>query len=128
MCFSYIGLAVFLGCLHGLMLTPVVYVQENDKNFTGSVLDYMFSFFSGVFLSSTIYFVGYSIIKKNRPYMAPELVLPSIIYGIIWAFGMTSFIVSNSILSQTITWPITARLPAIIGCTIDVLIFKTIKV
>ena len=52
---SYIGLAVFLGILHGLMrkqnrnmtltqkrktffcsVTPVVYVQENDPNFTGS--------------------------------------------------------------------------------------------
>lgn len=60
--------------------------------------------------------------------MKPELVLPSIVYGVIWACGMTSFVVSNAILSQTITWPITARLPAIIGCVIDVFIFKTIKV
>ncbi|KAI6216464.1 hypothetical protein M3Y99_01821600 [Aphelenchoides fujianensis] len=31
----YIGLSVFLGCLHGLMLTPVVYVQENDRRVHG---------------------------------------------------------------------------------------------
>ncbi|KAI6232861.1 hypothetical protein M3Y99_00972500 [Aphelenchoides fujianensis] len=39
---------------------------------------------------------------------------------------MTSFLVANAVLSQTITWPITARLPAIIGCLIDVLAFKTV--
>ncbi|KAI6194572.1 hypothetical protein M3Y96_01139100 [Aphelenchoides besseyi] len=123
----YLGLSIFLGCLHGLMLTPVVYVQENDPHFTGNVLDYMFSFFCGVFFFSTIYFAVYAAIKKNKPVVRPELVLPSILYGIIWATGMTCFIVSNAILSQTITWPITARLPAIIGCLIDVVFFKTIK-
>lgn len=30
--FSFIGLAVFLGCFHGLMLTPIVYVQDTDPN------------------------------------------------------------------------------------------------
>lgn len=106
----------------------MVRIQRNSENILLLVLDYMFSFFCGTFLFSTLYFVGYSIIKKNKPYMKPELVLPSIVYGIIWASGMTSFIVSNSILSQTISWPITARLPAIIGTLIDVIIFKTIKV
>jgi hypothetical protein len=74
-----------------------------------SVLDYVFSHFSAVFFFSTLYFMLYSLIKKGRPFVQSKLVLPSIAYGILWTIGMTLFILSNRILSQTVSFPITVR-------------------
>ncbi|CAK5087071.1 unnamed protein product [Meloidogyne enterolobii] len=123
----FIGLAVCLGSLHGLMLTPIVYVQDTDPLASKNVLDYVFSHFSAVFFFSTFYFIIYTLILKGKPYVQSNLVLPSIAYGILWSIGMTLFIVSNKLLSQTVSFPITVRLPAIIGALADVLIFKSIK-
>jgi len=123
----FLGLAVFLGILHGLMLTPIVYVQDSDTDHSENVLDYIFSHFSAVFAFSTIYFVLYSAYKRSRPFIASELVLPSVAYGILWSIGMVLFIVANNELSQTVSFPILTRAPAIIGALQDVFLWKTVK-
>ena len=123
----FIGLAVCLGSLHGLMMTPIVYVQDTDPNASDNVLDYVFSHFSAVFFFSTLYFFLYSLLKRGKPYVQPGLVLPSMAYGVLWTIGMTLFIMSNQMLSQTVSFPITVRLPAIIGALADVFLFKTIQ-
>ncbi|KAH7727159.1 Protein K07F5.12 [Aphelenchoides avenae] len=125
--FSFVGLSAALGILHGLMMTPIVWVQDNDPNHSDNVLDYVFSHFSTVFAFSTLYFFAYAVFKRGRPYAPPELVLPSVAYGVLWSIGMTLWIVSNRLLSQTVSFPITARLPAIIGALTDVIVFRTIK-
>ncbi|KHN82101.1 Transmembrane protein [Toxocara canis] len=86
-----IALAVFLGILHGLMMTPIVYIMDTDKDASKSesigasfylsllsVLDYVFAHFCAIFAFSTIYFIIYCIYRKNRPYISPDL-LPSTI-------------------------------------------------
>ncbi|KAK0394321.1 hypothetical protein QR680_000681 [Steinernema hermaphroditum] len=123
----FLGLAVFLGIFHGLMLTPLEYIQKNDPHASSNVLDYVFSYFSSVFFFSTVYFVAYCIVKKNRPYARPELILPSVGYGVLWSIGMTLFFISNHALLQVVSFPITTRLPAIIGALTDVFLYRTIK-
>ncbi|CAK5118532.1 unnamed protein product [Meloidogyne enterolobii] len=91
------------------MLTPIVYVQDTDPLASKNVLDYVFSHFSAVFFFSTFYFIIYTLILKGKPYVQSNLVLPSIAYGILWSIGMTLFIVSNKLLSQTVSFPITVR-------------------
>uniref|UniRef100_A0A914CXN3 Uncharacterized protein n=1 Tax=Acrobeloides nanus TaxID=290746 RepID=A0A914CXN3_9BILA len=125
----YIALSVCLGLLHGMFLTPIT-IAQNTKLYpdaSQNVLDYVFSHFSAVFFFSTIYFFAYAAYKKNRPYTSPELVLPSVAYGVLWSVGMTLFFVSNKKLSQTVSYPITTRVPAIIGALTDIFIFKTIR-
>ncbi len=39
-------------------------------------LDYVFAQYSGIFLTSTVYFILYCAIKKNRPQVFPKAVLP----------------------------------------------------
>ena len=41
--------------------------------------------------------------------MDAKLVIPSVIYGILWSVGMVLFFISNHKLSQTVSYPITAR-------------------
>nr|CAD2192039.1 unnamed protein product [Meloidogyne enterolobii]CAD2203711.1 unnamed protein product [Meloidogyne enterolobii] len=53
--------------------------------------------------------LGMLIWGSVQPYVQSNLVLPSIAYGILWSIGMTLFIVSNKLLSQTVSFPITVR-------------------
>lgn len=39
-------------------------------------LDYVFAQYSGIFLTSTVYFILYCAIKKNKPQVFPKAVLP----------------------------------------------------
>lgn len=39
-------------------------------------LDYVFAQYSGIFLTSTVYFLLYCAIKKNKPQVFPKAVLP----------------------------------------------------
>ncbi|KAL3073163.1 hypothetical protein niasHT_035439 [Heterodera trifolii] len=123
----FVSLAVCLGFLHGLMLTPIVYVQDNDQKASKNVLDFVFSHFCAVFFFSTFYFVLYSLFRRGRPFVHSSLVLPSVAYGLLWSVGMTLFIVSNRVLSQPISFPVTVRLPAIIGAVVDVFLFNEIR-
>uniref|UniRef100_A0A0R3RTM3 EamA domain-containing protein n=1 Tax=Elaeophora elaphi TaxID=1147741 RepID=A0A0R3RTM3_9BILA len=131
-----LGLSVVLGVFHGLMMTPIVYIQDNDSNASPNVLDYVFPHFCAIFSCSTIYFIAYCIWMRDRIHAPPELVtfeqylpqiLPSAVYGVLWCTGMTLWFVSNRMLSQTVSFPITTRLPSTIGVLADVLIFKDVK-
>ena len=50
-------------------------------------LDYVFSHFCGIFLTSTVYFAIYCAIKKNKPTLYPSAVLPGIGSGILWSIA-----------------------------------------
>uniref|UniRef100_A0A0M3IHF7 Transmembrane protein 144 n=1 Tax=Ascaris lumbricoides TaxID=6252 RepID=A0A0M3IHF7_ASCLU len=104
-----IALAIFLGVLHGLMMTPIVYIMDTDQNASTNVLDYIFAHFCAISAFSTAYFVIYSIYKRNHPHIPSDLVLPSVAYGILWSIGMVLFFISNSMLSQVVSFPITTR-------------------
>ncbi|KAL3994233.1 hypothetical protein ACH3XW_20905 [Acanthocheilonema viteae] len=122
-----LGLSVLLGVFHGLMMTPIVYIQDNDSNASPNVLDYVFPHFCAIFSCSTVYFIVYCIWMRGRIHAPPELILPSAIYGVLWCTGMTLWFISNRLLSQTVSFPITTRLPSTIGVLADVLIFKDVQ-
>lgn len=124
---GYLGLSVFLGIFHGLMMTPIVYIQDNDPNAYQSVLDYVFAHFSTIFAFSTVYFITYCFLRRSRIYAPSQLILPSVAYGLLWSLGMVLWFVSNHLLSQTVSFPITTRLPSAIGVLADVLLFRTIE-
>lgn len=72
----------------------------------------MFAYFSAVFFFSTAYFVLYCAWcgwRRRRAFLSAQLVLPSVAYGLIWTAGMTLLFVANRILSQTVSFPIAAR-------------------
>ncbi|CAP24365.1 Protein CBG03472 [Caenorhabditis briggsae] len=124
----FILMAMVLACLHGLMMTPIEYLkQENPPTDNFQVFDYIFPFYTSVFLFSTIYFLSYCVLLRRRAYVERNLVIPSIGYGLLWTAGMTLWFVSSDKLSQVVAYPCTARLPPLISGALDVFVFKSIQ-
>ena len=45
--------------------------------------------------ASTAYFLLYCVLKRNKPVVYPEVVLPGVISGVMWAVAQSSFFVAN---------------------------------
>ncbi|CAD6191973.1 unnamed protein product [Caenorhabditis auriculariae] len=124
----FVIMAMGLACMHGFMMSPIdILKQKHPTNDKFKVFDYIFPFYSSVFLFSTIYFFLYSIIRRQKAYIEQRLVIPSIGYGILWTAGMTLWFVSSDRLSQVVAYPITTRLPPLISAALDVFVYKTVK-
>uniref|UniRef100_A0A8R1HVN4 Uncharacterized protein n=1 Tax=Caenorhabditis japonica TaxID=281687 RepID=A0A8R1HVN4_CAEJA len=81
----YILMAMILACLHGLMMSPIEYLkQKNPSTDSWQVFDYIFPFYTSVFLFSTVYFLLYCLILRRRACVERNLIIPSIGYGILW--------------------------------------------
>ncbi|KAG8453881.1 hypothetical protein GDO86_000489 [Hymenochirus boettgeri] len=85
-------MAVGAGILYGSSFVPVLYIKDHSKNnqsiYAGASqfdLDYVFAHFSGIFLTSTVYFLIYCAIMKNRPRVYPQAILPGFGSGFLWA-------------------------------------------
>ncbi|CAP31653.2 Protein CBG12716 [Caenorhabditis briggsae] len=89
-------------------------------------LPYLFSFFLGIMPTSTLVLAVYSGVKKNNPSLPSYLVLPSLLAGVLFAFGMGGFFIGNEKLSQTISYPICSFAPGLIVSAWSVLYFKEI--
>jgi hypothetical protein len=66
-------LSFFAGIMYGFSYMPGLYVQDNYENSSKNNNDYAFSMSTGIFLSSTFYFLIYCFYKKNKPVMNPEI-------------------------------------------------------
>ncbi|CAF1132097.1 unnamed protein product [Rotaria sordida] len=123
-------LAIISGIFFGLVFTPSTYIQDHrkDKYPTASKngLHYIFSLFTGIFLSSSFYYLIYMIVKRNRPYVYIESILPAFICGIMWAIAEAGFLVANSSLSQAISFPLISIGPSTLAVLWSILYFKDI--
>ncbi|EPY87968.1 transmembrane protein 144 [Camelus ferus] len=107
------SLAVVSGILYGSTFVPVIYIKDHSKR-NGSAyagasqndLDYVFAHFSGIFLTSTVYFLAYCIAMKNNPKLYPEAVLPGFLSGGLWAIATCCWFIANRSLSAVVSFPI----------------------
>lgn len=76
-----ISLSCIAGVLYGFTFTPALYVQDNYLDASQNALDYVFSLYTGIFLSSIFYFTAYCIFMKNKPKVYPRVVLPALVSG-----------------------------------------------
>lgn len=53
--------------------------------------------------------VIYCLIKCNRPIINSQIVLPSLLTGILWACGQSAFFVANEKLSEAVSFPMITR-------------------
>ncbi|WKY06948.1 hypothetical protein Q1695_006824 [Nippostrongylus brasiliensis] len=122
-------LTFFVGFLYGNMLTPINYLVANSAE-TGNptnVSSYFFSFSFGALLTSTVIFMVYSAVRLNRPFINPELTLPSITSGVIYGIATYCFFLANQHLEQTIAYPILSKAPGVVASLWAVFLFKEIK-
>lgn len=79
--FIGVFMACFAGVLYAFTFTPSLYVQDNYTDASQNALDYVFSLYTGIFITSITYFSVYCIVKKNKPVIYPTVILPAIVSG-----------------------------------------------
>lgn len=90
-------------------------------------MDYVFAHFTGIYATSTFYFIIYCIAKKNKPSLYPELILPAFLSGALWAIADISWFIANQNLTQTISFPIITTGPGLVASLWGVFVFHEIK-
>ncbi|XP_039520444.1 transmembrane protein 144b isoform X1 [Pimephales promelas] len=128
-------LAVFSGVLYGSSFVPVFYIKvhakTNSSMFTGSSeneLDYCFAHYSGIFLMSTVYFLSYCAVMKNRPRIYPRAILPGFLSGLMWGLATYAWLMANYYLSAVVTFPIINAGYGLVAALWGSVVFKEVKV
>ncbi|XP_035179852.1 transmembrane protein 144 [Oxyura jamaicensis] len=128
------SLAVVAGILYGSSFIPVLYIKDhgrrNETIYAGASqfdLDYVFAHFSGIFLTSTIYFLIYCAVRKNKPILYPQAILPGFVSGVLWAIANCCWFIANNYLSAVVSFPIITAGPGLVAAAWGVLVFKEIK-
>ncbi|XP_030643575.1 transmembrane protein 144-like [Chanos chanos] len=129
-----LSFATVAGVLYGTSFVPVLYIKNHaaDQNgtYTGASqfdLDYVFAQFSGIFLTSTVYFLIYCGFKKNQPKVFPRAILPGFASGVMWAIATCCWFLANTYLSAVVSYPIITTVPGLIAALWGVIIFKEVK-
>lgn len=79
-------LSCIAGVLYGFTFTPALYVQDNYPDSSNNALDYVFSLYTGIYLSAIFYFTIYCVLTKNRPKVYPKVILPGLISGYLFIY------------------------------------------
>ncbi|CEF67421.1 Transmembrane protein 144 [Strongyloides ratti] len=121
-------MAVLSGSMYALVFVPITILQQSEtQNPKKHILDYFFSFTFGIFITATVVFIIYGIVKKNKPYVNSSVALPALIAGVLWTIGQSSFFVANENLSQSISFPIITTLPGVISSLWSIFFFHEIS-
>ncbi|KAK5972084.1 hypothetical protein GCK32_009410 [Trichostrongylus colubriformis] len=104
----YLIMSMTLAILCGLVITPIAILkQRHPSKDPFKVFDYLWSFYSTIFVFSTLYFVLYCIIRREKAYVVRELVLPSVACGVLITSATTFIFLSGDQLSLVVAYPIT---------------------
>jgi len=85
-----LSLSVVSGLCYGSNFDPPQWLMDHNKG-SSSALDYVFSHFSGILLAATCYFLIYCILKRNKPTVYPQVIVPGFISGVLWAIAQIAF-------------------------------------
>ncbi|XP_069782642.1 transmembrane protein 144-like isoform X5 [Narcine bancroftii] len=128
------SLAMCAGLLYGSSFVPVLYIknhaERNEPEFFGASqfdMDYVFAYCSGIILTSTIYFLVYCGLKKNKPSVYSTAILPAFFSGLLWGIANGAWFLANYYLGAVITFPLVTAGPSVIALTWGVFYFKEIK-
>lgn len=119
-----ISLSVVSGTLYGFNFDPPQYLMDHGRSPNG--LDYVFSHFTGIFATSTFFFLVYCAIKKNKPAVYPMVILPAFASGLMWAVAQICWFIANEDLELVIAFPIISTGPGVVASLWGVLAFKEI--
>ncbi|XP_076468462.1 transmembrane protein 144-like isoform X1 [Babylonia areolata] len=123
-----VALSVISGFMYGICFAPSIHVQDRVKGASQNSLDYVFAQYCGIFLTSSVYFVVYTAWKRNKPQVYPEVILPALVGGVMWAIATGCWFVANKALSEPVAFPIVSTIPGAIASLFwGVFVFKEIK-
>jgi len=128
-------LSVVAGVFYGTNFDPPQYIMDNQVGahyneahqwvpVSKNGLDYVFSHFSGILVTSTIYMLIYCIVKKNKPDVYPQVILPAVASGTLWAIADICWFVANSELSFVVAFPMITTGPGVIASLWGIFAFR----
>lgn len=125
----FIGLfmAAVAGILYGVNFDPPTYLMNNYPHKSQNGLDYVFSHFSGIYLTSTFFVLIYCAVKRNNPQVFPQAILPGFVCGAMWAVAQISWFFANDSLSLVISFPIISTGPGIVASLWGIFAFGEIR-
>jgi len=123
---GFVG-SLISGFFYGVNFDPPQYIIDRTPGANG--MDWVFSHFTGIFFTSTLLMIIYSLIRKNKPAVYPEAFLPAILSGALWAIAQVAWFFANSPgeLSMVISFPIISTGPGLIASLWGVFVFREIK-
>lgn len=119
------GLSIVAGVLYGSNMIPVKFLQDRDP--AANPLEFALSHYIGIWLTSTAFMVGYSIYKKNNPFVNPKSMLAAMIAGTGWGMAQAGGFIANANLGLTTSFPILCTGPGVIGSLWGIFAFKEIR-
>ena len=127
-----IAMAVVSGVFYGSNFDPPQYVIERhaDDDVRGQVLNYVFSHFTGILLTSTFYFAAYCAFKVCRgdaPDVRRELVGPAFASGLIWGLSDICWFVANEALSFSVSFPLVTSGPGFVAAAWGIFVYGEIS-
>jgi len=123
-----ITLAIFSGLLYGVNIVPMSLWSQKQilEGHTPGALDFVISHFTGIYLFSTIIFLGYNVVQRP-PQVFPQSILPSFISGAMWGIAQCGLMMATGILGYTRGFPIGSAGPLVVSSLWSVLYFREIR-
>lgn len=123
--------SVIAGSLFGINFNPPKIVQDTQIGASQEGLDYVFSHFTGIFITSSFFFISYCVIKQfyynEKPFINPEIAAPAFLSGVLWAVAQTSWFVALTVLPISVCFPLIVLGPGFVGSMWGVFLFGEIK-
>jgi len=120
-----ISLSIISGIFYGVNFDPPTYLMDHGGSKDG--LDYVFSHFCGIYITSTLFFVIYCIAKKNKPEVYPSCILPGLLCGLLWSIADICWFVANANLAMVVAFPIISTGPGMVASLWGIFAFKEIQ-
>lgn len=121
--------AVVAGVFFGCSFDPSQYVIDNKYGGDDNSLNYVFSQFTGVLLTSWFYTIVYSCyhyFRGSKPFFNAESILPATLSGIVRGIALIAWFTANGELGFPITFPIITAGPGMVGALWGIFVFREI--
>jgi len=121
-----LAMAIVSGFFYGTNFNPPTYVMQQGGTHSQNGLDYVFSHFCGIFVTSTFFVIVYCIVTRNSPTVYRRSLVPGLASGAIWAVAQVSWFIANDNLSLPISFPIITSGPAVVATLWGVILFHEV--
>jgi glucose uptake protein GlcU len=124
-----LSLALLAGVFFGLNFDPAQYVIDNKYDGDDNSLNYVFSHYLGILITSWFYTVAYCVYcqyHKVTPYVKAEIFLPATLSGIMWGIAEAAYFLANGKLGFPVSFPMISAGPGFVGAAYGVFYFKEI--
>jgi glucose uptake protein GlcU len=82
---------------------------------------------SGIWIANTVALLFYCLVKRNQPEIYPNMILPSIISGIMWALACSGWMVATAYLGFTVGYVLVAIGPMIVNSFWTTVVYREIS-